>query len=188
MPDTTEHPIFFPTLETERLILRQLTFEDTDFIFQHFSDPQVTEYLMDEPPLTDSSQAQEIIRFFMEPEGKTQNRWGMIRKTDQRLIGTCGFHKWDKERFRTEMGYDLTPACWGQGYMTEALRAMISSGFERMALNRIDAMVYVDNPRSYKLLEKLGFKREGVLRDYFCLDGIFYDHLIYSLLRREWKK
>ncbi len=131
----------FPSLETERLILRQMTLEDTDFVFKHFSDSAVSQYLMDEPPVTEYAQAQEIIQFYLEPEGKTHNRWVMVRKSDHQPIGTCGYYKWDKRYFRAEIGYDLRPSFWGQGYMTEALRAVISNGFERMRLNRIDAVV-----------------------------------------------
>ena len=178
---------YFPALQTDRLILRQLTMEDVDFVFQHFSDPRVTQYLMDEPPVADYAQARAIIDFYLEPEGKTHNRWGIVRRADNRLIGTCGYHKWAKAHFRAEIGYDLYPDCWGQGYMTEALRAAISNGFERMGLNRIDALVYVDNARSIRLLHRLGFKQEGLLRDYFRLDGIYYDHRLFALLRREWE-
>ncbi|MCJ7695679.1 MAG: GNAT family N-acetyltransferase [Anaerolineaceae bacterium] len=177
----------FPTLETERLILQQMTLEDTDFVFQHFSDSAVFQYLMDEPPVTEYAQAQEIIQFYLEPEGKTHNRWLMVRKSDQQSIGTCGFHKWDKRYFRAEIGYDLSPSFWRQGYMKEALRAVISNGFEQMRLNRIEALVYVENDRSIQLLQRLGFKQEGVLRDYFYLDGNFFDHYLFALLQREWK-
>jgi ribosomal-protein-alanine N-acetyltransferase len=103
------------------------------------------------------------------------------------LIGTVGYHKWEKAYFRAEIGYDLSPDCWGQGYMTEALRAVISHGFERMGLNRIDALVYIHNDRSTQLLQRLGFRQEGLLRDYFCLNGIFFDHYLFALLRREWE-
>src|SRR5664279_2669294 len=113
-------------LETERLHLRQLTLADTDFIFHHFSDPLVTRYLMDEPPVASAAEAQDIISFFQDPAGKRQVRWGITRKSDRRLIGTIGFHRWEKAYFRAEIGYDLTPACWGQGYMSEALRAVIN--------------------------------------------------------------
>ena len=94
MTQITKHS-YFPTLETERLILRQMTLEDTDFVFQHFSDSAVSRYLMDEPPVTEYAQAQEIIRFYCEPEEGTHDRWLMVRKSDHRSIGTCGFHKWD---------------------------------------------------------------------------------------------
>jgi len=140
---------------------------------------------MDEPPVADHAQAQAIIDFYLEPEGKTHNRWGIVRRADNRLIGTCGYHKWEKAYFRAEIGYDLSPDCWGQGYMSEALRAVIRHGFERMELNRIDALVYIHNARSIQLLQRLGFKQEGLLRDYFCLDGIFFDHFLFALLRRE---
>ena len=177
----------FPFLETERLMLRNLIVEDTDFIFHHFSDPAVTKYLMDEPPVTEYTQAQAIIQFYLEPECKTHNRWIIVRKSDHQPIGTCGFHKWDKRYFRAEIGYDLGPGFWGQGYMAEALRAVIANGFERMELNRIDALVYVENGRSIQLLQRLGFKQEGLLRDYFYLDGKFYDHFLFALLRSECK-
>ncbi|MCJ7696262.1 MAG: GNAT family N-acetyltransferase, partial [Anaerolineaceae bacterium] len=61
----------YPAIETKRLVLRQMTPEDTDFVFQHFSDSAVFQYLMDEPPVTEYAQAQEIIQFYLEPEGKT---------------------------------------------------------------------------------------------------------------------
>jgi [ribosomal protein S5]-alanine N-acetyltransferase len=179
-------PADFSALQTDRLILRPLAMEDVDFVFQHFHDPQVVQYLMDEPPVADYAQAQAIIDFYLEPEGKTHNRWGIVRRADNRLIGTCGYHKWEKAYFRAEIGYDLSPDCWGQGYMTEALRSVIRHGFERMGLNRIDALVYIHNDRSIQLLQRLGFRQEGLLRDYFCLDGIFFDHFLFALLRREW--
>ena len=185
MPPTNT-PDYFPALETERLVLRQLTLDDTDFVFRHFSDTIVNQYLMDEPPVIEFSQAQEIVRFYLEPEGKTYNRWGLLRKSDNQLIGTCGYHKWEKRYYRAEIGYDLSPSCWGQGYMMEALQIVISHGFEQMRLNRIEALVFIDNDRSIRLLQRLGFKQEGILRDYFYLDGKFYDHFIFSLLCREW--
>jgi len=187
MTNMTTTPTFFPTLQTDRLVLRQLTIADTDFVFQHFRDPRVTQYLMDEPPVADYAQAQAIVNFYLEPEGKTHNRWAIMRKADHRLIGTCGYHKWVKAHFRAEIGYDLSPDCWGQGYMTEALHAVIYNGFEQMELNRIEALVYVNNHRSLQLLQRLGFKPEGILVDYFHLDRIFYDHYLLALLRREWE-
>ena len=177
----------FPPLETERLILQQLTLEDADFIFRHFSDSAVTQYLVDEPPVKEFTQAQAIIQFYSEPAGKTHNRWGLVRRSDHQLIGTCGYHKWDKRYFRAEIGYDLSPDFWGQGYMTEALRAILQNGFERMGLNRIDALVYIENDRSVRLLQSLGFKQEGVLHEYFYLDGKFYDHYLLALLHKDWK-
>jgi len=177
----------FPNLESKRLYLRQLTSSDADFVFQHFSNPSVTEYLMDEPPLTEPPQAQEIIEFYKDPELKSHNRWGIVLKSDNQIIGTCGYHKWAKRYFRAEIGCDLSPNFWGQGIMAEALRAAIKNGFETMGLNRIDALVYVENVRSVKLLQKLGFQKEGILRDYFYLNGKFYDHHLMALIKKDWE-
>ena len=186
MTEASKSVKHFPTLQTERLMLRQLTTEDLEFVYQHFRDPQVTQYLMDEPPVADHAQARAIIDFFAEPEGKSHNRWGLVRKADQRLIGTIGYHHWEKSYFRAEVGYDMSPDCWGHGYMTEALREVIRHGFEGMGLNRIDALIYVGNDASIRLAQRMGFRQEGLLRDYFCLNGAFYDHYLFALLRREW--
>lgn len=185
--DTSREQNVFPTLETKRLVLRPITIEDTDFIFQHFSDTALNQFLMDEPPVTEYSQAQEIVKFYVEPSEKTYNRWIIIRKTDLQPIGTCGYHKWDKRYYRAEIGYDLSPKLWGEGYMSEALREAITYGYGQMELNRVEALVYVENHRSISLLKRLGFIEEGMLRDYFYLNGIFYDHYLFALLQREWK-
>jgi [ribosomal protein S5]-alanine N-acetyltransferase len=173
----------FPPIQTERLTLRPFQADDLDFTFQHFSDPQVAQYLLDEPPITDRSQAQEIVRFYLDSAGKSYNRWAIISKADGQRIGTCGFHKWNKNHQRAEVGYDLSPMAWGHGYMQEALHAAIQFGFAQMKLHRIEALVHPENVRSLHLLNKLGFKQEGTLRDYFYLDGKFYNHMILSLLK-----
>ena len=176
-----------PFLQTKRLLLRPLTMDDLEFVFQHFGHPLVYQYMLDEDPVTDVSQAQEIIQFYLDAEDKPYNRWGIAQQSNGQLIGTCGFHKWNKRSFRAEIGYDLHPDFWGQGYMTEVLHTVIPHGFEQMELHRIEALIYVENNRSTQLLKKLGFKEEGVLRDYFALNGTFYDHAIFSLLKQEWK-
>lgn len=178
----------FPDLETERFILRNMKEEDTPFIFHQFSDPRVTQYLMDEPPVSNMEEAQGIVDYYLDAEGKNHNRWIIIRKTDGRPVGTCGFHKWDAAHLRAEIGYDLAADCWGQGIMSEVLRVVIDSGFERMKLNRIDAVVYIGNQRSIGVLKKMGFQQEGILREYYYLNETFHDHVLLGLLHRDWKE
>ena len=176
----------YPQLETERLILRSLTMDDLEFAFQHFGDPMINRYLLDGEPVTRREQAVELINFYLEPTSDTYNRWGIVLKEEGVLVGTCGFHKWERRYFRAEIGYDLGHAYWGQGIMSEALREALSFGFDHMELNRVDALVYPENTLSIRILERLGFRQEGVLRDYFYAGGEFYDHLLFSLLKREW--
>lgn len=178
----------FPSLETERLLLQPLTTQFTDFIFQHFSSSAVTRYLLDEPPMTNYAEAEELVQFYLESQGKTYNRWIIIQKSDNQPVGTCGYHKWHRRNFRAEIGYDLHPGFWGQAYMREALNAVLDIGFEEMGLNRIEALVSIENDRSIRLLHRLGFKQEGLFRDYYYFDTKFYDHYVFSLLRREWKQ
>lgn len=147
----------FLPLQTARLHLRALTTGDLNFIFQHFSNPEVNRYLFDEPPTTRIEQAQEIIDFYTQAENPSYNRWLLVKKSDGQALGTCGYHKWHRAHQRAEIGYDLDPAAWNQGYMTEALSAALEFGFAYMALNRVAALVYPGNQASVRLLEKLEF-------------------------------
>lgn len=175
----------FPHLQTERLLLRALTPADLEFVYQHFTDPDVTRYLHDEEPIRTRQEAQEIVEFYTKPGFKPYNRWMILRKSDDKPIGTCGYHNWQKRHFRAEIGYDLDKALWNQGFMTEALVEVIEFGFRTMKLNRIEALVHPHNRASIRLLEKLHFQKEGFMRDYYFQGGIFHDSLIFSLLRKE---
>lgn len=187
MPEQIADDWFAP-LETERLNLRPMEAGDLDFVFEHFSDPQVHKYLFDAEPTTTMSLAEEIVGFYADPAKTRCNRWVLVLKETGEPVGTCGFHRWFRMYSRAEIGYDLRPAHRGKGLMTEALTAAIAVGFDKMRLNRIEALIYVENTRSIAILERLGFTNEGALRDFFQLDGRFYDHVSMSLLRREWKR
>lgn len=176
----------FPELTTERLLLRPLTAGDLDFVFRHFADPDVGRYLLDDDPVTSIDQAQAIVDFYLNPDATSYNRWILERKADHCPIGTFGFHRWSRNNHKAEIGYDLSPAAWGQGYMSEALRRVLEFGFGEMDLNRIEAIVYTENTASLKLLERHGFVREGLMREELCRNGVYYDHWLFSLLRREW--
>lgn len=177
----------FPFLESPRLHLRPLAQTDVAFVFRHFADPAVNRHLLDQAALASLEEAQNIVDFFVQPTDDTYTRWVLVNQADGQPIGTCGFHKWDQRNRRAEIGYDLIPGAWGQGYMGEALTAMITYGFTAMGLNRVEALVYPENTASIKLLKKLNFQREGVLRDYFYHEGSFYDHWLLSLLKSQFQ-
>lgn len=164
----------FPIIETARLSLRPLTFADTNAVYQHFSDDEVTRF-MGIDSLASLDQAREIIAFHLRDSGC---RWGLFNKVRGDLLGTCGYHCWVQgEDSTAEIGYDLGKAYWGQGLMQEGLRAIISLGFEMMGLQRIDASIERENQRSIRLLTKLGFHRELQERD-----GL----LLFSIRRADW--
>jgi len=176
-----------PRLETDRLVLRELRMEDADFLFNQWSDPCVTQFMCDQEPLQTREQADAFLRPFQTPEDNPFIKWwGIGRKPGGNLIGTCGFFRWDGQHHRAEIGYDLHPDTWGRGLMPEAIHALIRYGFSEMNLNRIEATVHDKNFRSQRVLGKLGFKQEGVLREYYCRKGIYNNQIQYSLLKREW--
>jgi [ribosomal protein S5]-alanine N-acetyltransferase len=178
----------YPRMKTARLVLRALRMEDAEFILKEWGDPVVTLYMRDEEPLKTLEQAEEMLRPLQTPAEMPGFRWwGIEHKAQGCLVGTCGFCRWDKQHHHAEMGYDLNPDFWGQGLMPEALWALIRHGFENMGLNRIEATTHTENAQSQRVLEKLGFQREGLLREYYCRDAIYNDQVQFSLLRREWQ-
>lgn len=179
LPSTSTH---FPALETARLFLRPISSADTSFVIQHFLHPSVQRYLYDDEPITTPEQATAILDFYLASPDADYNRWTIVRKTDDQRIGTCGFHKWSRPHRRAEIGYDLSPAYQGYGYMTEAVEAMLQHGFRRLKLHRIEALVAVENTRSLALLQRVSFQQEGLLREYFWSNGKAHDHYLLARL------
>lgn len=173
----------FPEIETERLLLRCLEPVDAEAVFQVFSDSDVTRYY-DLETIHDIDEAQGLIDFFVECfDLEKAIRWGIVRKEDNVLMGTCGY-VWLR-RFRGEIGYELAKPYWRKGYMTEALDAILDFGYDDLKMNRIEALVMVNNQASAGLLEKLGFTQEAVLREYDYFKGAFHDMRLYSMLKTD---
>lgn len=138
--------------------------------------------------LTTLEQADEILQDFIKGFKQGKNLfWAIELKKDLAFAGTVCFESFEWRDLRGEIGYDLSKAYWGQGLMTEALQAIIEYGFECLGLNRIDGYVDVENARSIKVLRRLHFTEEGILRQHSCVKGQFRDEVVYSLLKQEWK-
>ena len=188
-PENMNRQHEFPGLETERLILRQMTMDDLDFYFKHFSVKEIEEGSGYPAPKDIDVATEEVQKFIIDLfERGFGYRWGIELRGEGQLIGTCGFYLWDKEVRKAEIGYDLEPRCWGQGIMTEALGEMLRFGFEEMNLNRIQVKAVPWNKRSIGLVRRLGFRKEGVLRDNFVFKGVVQDDGMFSLLKREWNE
>lgn len=179
----------FPTLESTRLILREIVEDDAAAVFAIRSDINVTRHNTG-TPYTEIQQARALIRDMSWNFGSPNElRWGIALKNDPDwLIGMCGYNYWIRQDQRASLGYDLAYAHWGQGVMPEALRAIIGFGFQHMELHRVEADVSADNPNSVRVLEKLGFQFEGRLREQYRDDTGFHDLLLYSLLRHEFER
>ncbi len=178
----------FPIFETERLVLRQLTAEDSEVWFQNLSNDEIAE-LVGMEPLKTIDEANEIIESFSDRfKERTGMAWAITLKESNEFIGTCSYEQIDNRNHSGEIGYDLLKEYWGLGFMTEALRAIINYGFERFKLNRIEAHTASDNTASRNLLRRLGFSEEGTFRESSFYRGEFKDDSYYSLLRREWRE
>lgn len=174
----------FPQLETKNLILRETKLADAPAVFQIFADDEVTKY-HDLDTATSLKQAHFLIERRAERFKNNQGiRWGIARKQDNIIIGSCGYSI--RNRFQAEIGYELARAYWRKGIMTEALRAIINWGFHQLDFNRIEAMVMVENIASINLLGNLGFVEEGLLREYGFWKGQFHDLKVFSLLRKDY--
>ncbi len=172
-------------LETDRLRLRELTQADVAAIFHCLSNEEVTRYYGQEP-FIEKQQAEQLIQHFDKNyEEKRGIRWGIELKETGEVMGTIGYHLWSDPHKRAEIGYEIHPDYWRKGYTKEAIQQVINYGFEHMNLQRIGAVVYLENEASNQLLLKLGFQQEGILRDYMVQKEKAYDTFIYSLLKKE---
>lgn len=176
----------FPCLATHRLSLREITADDAPDLFAIHSDTDAVRWFGSDP-LNALAQAEKLVETFAAwrqiPNPGT--RWGIHSRSDDRFLGSCGLFKWNRTWRSCVVGYELAPSARGQGFMTEALSAVLDWGFEAMALNRIEAQVHPKNTASITLLRKLGFIEEGHLREAGFWSGAHHDLKQFALLRKD---
>jgi len=177
----------FPVLETERLTLRKVTKDDVNSILKYLSNEEVMKYYGLEPFKSINDALDEIAWYQSLQNNKTGIRWGITLKEQGDVIGSCGFHNIASHHFRTEIGFELSKEQWGRGIAAEAVEAIIAYGFQHMNFQRIEALIEPPNRSSQKLVEKLGFIREGLLRNYEFTRGKFDDLYMYSLLKQDFE-
>ena len=176
----------FPLLETERLILRELRPEDAETVFRLLSDAEVVRYY--DPLMTHLEQAQRSIeRHRARFENNEGIRWGITMKGEDTIVGNCGFFR-DKDNFLAELSYVLAKSYWNKGFMPEALEAIIAFGFEHYQLHRIEAHVALPNLASVRVLQKLGFQEEGLLRERLFENNRFHDEKAFALLKSDFRQ
>ena len=178
----------FPVLRTARLVLRQLAPADAPALFGLFSDPETMKYWS---TLPHESVAETEAMLRGSSEGVAAGEfieWAITLAEDTSetpaAVGKIGHHRWQRAHYRSEVGYILRRDLWGRGLTSEALRAVLGFGFERMHLHSVEAQLDPRNKRSARVLEHAGFVKEGLLRENFVIAGRFCDTAIYSLVRR----
>ncbi|OOM76967.1 putative ribosomal N-acetyltransferase YdaF [Clostridium puniceum] len=173
----------FPVIETERLKLRSMTSKDSQNVFGILSSEIVTKYY-GIYPMKDISEAEILIEKFDQSfNAGNAIRWGIELKKFNKIIGTCGYHNWSKRHFRAEIGYEVNSSFWGNGYAKEAISSIIHYGFNKMNLERIEAVVYPENKASENMLKKMNFVYEGYLRKYVYFRDKHQDLNMFSLIK-----
>jgi ribosomal-protein-alanine N-acetyltransferase len=173
-------------LTADRVSLRRVSASDTEALFEMFSHPEVMRY-WSRPPMIARAEAEVLVAHILSDYETGDNLpLAIERHSDGTFIGGCTLHHFHAGSRRAEIGYSLARPYWGQGYMHEALQTFISYAFERLDLNRLEADIDPRNSASARSLERLGFLKEGHLRERWIVDGEVSDTGFYGLLRGDW--
>lgn len=173
-------------LTTSRLILRPLQLTDAESMFLGWAtDLEVVKYLSWKPHLS-VDETKRIISYWMSnyPDPKFYV-WGIQLKNGP-LVGTISIHSIHEGFQRGEVGYALAKRYWNQGYVTEALHAIVDFSFGIVGFNRLEAHHSIYNPASGAVLIKAGFQHEGVLRQYYRSNDGYQDSSMYAILLKDW--
>ncbi|MEU3401118.1 GNAT family N-acetyltransferase [Streptomyces filamentosus] len=175
-----------PELHTARLRLRPFTDADAAPLYALHGSAHMMRY-WDSPPWSEPARAQRFLAVCrrIEEEG-TGARVAVDRLSDGAFLGWCGLTGWDPDFRSASLGYAFDADAWGRGYATETAHAVLRWAFDTLDLNRVQAETDTRNAASARVLEKLGFVREGTLREDCVVDGVVSDSWVFGLLRREW--
>ncbi len=186
MPDK---PIFksLPTFETERLILHELRLDDAKDMFEYAKDAEIAAFGLWLPQVTLQENIDDLQEALEGYAAGTALDWAVEHRADHKMIGRInlgGYHARDR---RADLGHAYNRDYWGKGYATEAAHCVVNFAFDALKLNRVGASVLPDNIGSIRVLEKLGFQRGSVRRQYTTLRGEPEDLYSYSILAHEWR-
>lgn len=177
----------FPVLRTERLLLRRIELKDAVEIMHMRQNKRVNQFIARDS-ISGIEAAEELIQKTTAAfESKSGIGWAGILRDGNEIIGTCGFNRIDYVNNRAEIGGELNVAYWGKQIAQEAVKAIVSFGFDQMNLHAIEAVLSPANRGAIYLLESLGFKKEAHFKDRIFFNGIYSDMVVYTLLKKEFK-
>lgn len=177
----------FPTYEGEKIRLRELRLSDAEALLAYYNNPMVYRYLDWYGP-TDYKMAEDVLNHWINGYEKGYIlRFAIADKESDQIIGTIFLT--DVSEIKAEIGYELDERYWRKGIMTEAMNEVIRLAFNKLGITRLQAIACEENEASQKILEKMGFMKEGLLRQYEChmVTGNCKDILMYSLLKTEYE-
>lgn len=174
----------FPVLKTKHLILRRMEEKDIQGLYNFYSDPKALKYIA-RNLITDIEHAVEKLKIFDQLFiNKIGIWWAFNKKGEEEFIGFGGFFEVDKEANKAEIGYGFLPGNWGKGYGTETVEILTEFGLKELKLHKIYANVDPENKASVKLLEKFGYKREGLFKDHDYAQNKYFDTAVYTLINK----
>ncbi len=174
----------FQNLESDRLLLRQITPEDVKEVFELRSNAETMKYIP-RPLTTNIEEAMEHIKMIQEKLEKNEGiNWAITLKGHTKLIGIIGHYRMKWEHFRSEIGYMILPQFHGKGIATEAIKLMVDYGFNQMNMHSLEGIIDPANTASARVLEKNGFVKEAHFKENEFYDGKFLDSVVYSLINK----
>ena len=173
-----------PTLLTPRLRLRQFRAEDAEAMHECFGDAKAMRF-WNHPAHTKSLETERAVRRFVDCTPSYYRFWAAADAQTDRCLGLVNYHDGHIRSKRIAIGYIINPARCRQGLATEAVSAMLDFCFDRMSIHRVQAFIHPENVASLRLVEKLGFRREGLLRDNLRVGDVWRDEVVYALLESD---
>jgi ribosomal-protein-alanine N-acetyltransferase len=174
-----------PELGAERVRLRRLNLADAPGLHEAYGDPGSMRF-WDALPSRDIAETEARIRQTTSADPTWYAAWAVLAKRDDAFIGMVNYHARQPWNRRLAVGWILNPRFEGHGYMTEAMRTLLRHCFDALQTHRVEAEIEPDNVRSVRLAERLGFRREALLRDRLCVAGEPRSIWMYALLQPEW--
>lgn len=181
-----KQPVPHPVLATSRLRLRQFRADDAGAMHACFADAGAMRF-WNTPAHTRAIETERSVRNFVDCTPSYYRYWAVADAANDRCLGLVNYHDGHIRSRRASIGYIIDPACQGQGIATEAVTAMLDFCFAELGLHRLEAFIHPANQSSIRLAEKLGFHREGLLRDHLRVGEEWRDDLLYALLAAEWR-
>ncbi|KAF2331353.1 GNAT family N-acetyltransferase [Flavobacterium daemonense] len=176
------HP--FPIIETERLLLRRITDDDVNEIFELRSNPETMKYIPRPLAKNHEDALVHITTINTNIDNNIGINWAITLKENPKLLGIIGYYRMQPENYRAEIGYMLLPEFHGKGIIPEAVKRLITYGFKDLKLHSIEAVIDPENLASEKVLQKCGFVKEAHFKESDFYEGRFLDKVIYSLLKK----